>query len=69
MGSAVNIASRLQNATKELNNSLVVSSDAYDLLRQPSSAAQRTTVQLKGISEPLSVYLLGKPYEVVARRK
>ena len=69
MGYPVNIASRLQNATKEVNNSLIVSSDIYSLLQHSSSQVQPISIQVKGISTPLSVYLLGKPYEVVARRK
>jgi adenylate cyclase len=61
MGYAVNIASRLQNATKELNNDFIVSSEIYHLLIDPSAHEPKSIV-VKGISSPLTVYLLGKPY-------
>jgi len=61
MGYPVNIASRLQNATKELNNEFIVSSDIYDLLVDPPMQQSQTLV-VKGISNPLTVYLIGKAY-------
>jgi adenylate cyclase len=62
MGHAVNIASRLQNATKQLNNNFIVSSDVFNLLKAPLDNYKATYVQLKGISKPLQVRLLGQPY-------
>jgi adenylate cyclase len=35
MGFPVNVASRLQSATKELNNSLIISSDLFKLIGSP----------------------------------
>lgn len=61
MGYPVNIASRLQNATKELNNELIVSSEIYSLLNDLATLEPKSIV-VKGISSPLTVYLLGKPY-------
>jgi len=61
MGYPVNIASRLQNATKEMNNDFIISSDVYHLLIDPA-ALEPKSVTVKGISSPLTVYLLGKPY-------
>jgi adenylate cyclase len=61
MGYAVNIASRLQAATKELNNNLIVSSEIYDLMNDPPSMQPKSVV-LKGITNPLMVYPIGKPY-------
>ena len=61
MGFAVNIASRLQNATKELNNDFIVSSEIYHLLIDPAPLQPKSII-VKGISSPLAVYLLGKPY-------
>jgi adenylate cyclase len=61
MGYAVNIASRLQTATKELNNDFIVSSGIYNLLIN-SSALEPQSIFVKGVSSPLSVYLMGKPY-------
>ena len=62
MGYAVNIASRLQAATKELNNDFIVSSEIYSLLINTSTLEPKSIV-VKGVSSPLAVYLLGKPYK------
>jgi adenylate cyclase len=62
MGHAVNIASRLQNATKELNNNFIISSYVFHLLQTTLAEYLTTSIQLKGISKPMQVYLLGKPY-------
>ena len=62
MGYPVNIASRLQNATKELNNEFIVSSEIYDLLADPPTL-QSQSVVVRGIANPLMVYLMGKPYK------
>ena len=61
MGYAVNIASRLQTATKELDNDFIVSSEIYTLLNDPPVLESKSIV-VKGISNPLAVYLMGKPY-------
>ena len=62
MGYAVNIASRLQAATKELNNDFIVSSEIYSLLINTSTLEPKSIV-VKGVSSPLAVYLLGKSYK------
>jgi hypothetical protein len=59
---SVNIAARLQDATKKLNNSLVVSAQVFHLLDQLPTVTYSTSIALKGINCPLHVYLLGKPY-------
>lgn len=61
MGRAVNIASRIQNATKEVNNSMLVTDDVARYY--PSSASfEDRSISLKGIRMPYKVHLLGKPY-------
>jgi adenylate cyclase len=62
MGHAVNLAARLQNATKELNNSFIVSHAVFGLLPDPPAGHLHTRLALRGVSQPLQVYLLGKPY-------
>jgi adenylate cyclase len=62
MGRAVNIAARLQNATKELNNSFVISEAVYRLLPVPPARYQSRSVALRGVTGDLRIYLLGEPY-------
>ncbi len=62
MGLPVNIASRLQAATRQLNNSFVVSDDVYRLLLNPPKSTGQH-IELKGIKENFAVHLMGKAYE------
>ena len=55
IGLAINIASRIQKMTKKLNNSLLVSQETI-------GDAQTMEVKLEGVTAPVLVYLLGKPY-------
>ena len=61
MGLAVNIASRIQGCTRELNNSFVVSES---MLGHSSFQETRPSevIVLRGITGVCKVYLLGKPY-------
>jgi adenylate cyclase len=61
MGLPVNVASRLQAATRELNNSFVVSKEVYDLLEDPP-ASDAINLYLKGIKYHLPVYVVGHPF-------
>ena len=64
MGAPVNIAARLQAATKEYNNSFIISGKAYNLLsaKPPGSAA---TAKLRGIKDSIDIYLIGEPYDKI----
>ena len=62
MGLPVNIASRLQAKTKELNNDLIMSEDAYQLLADDKAIVDHQTVKLQGISHEQEIRLAGKPY-------
>src|ERR1700754_1034022 len=64
MGLPVNIASRLQAKTRELNNDMIMSEDAYQLLAEDKALVRQQTVQLHGISHGQQVRLAGKPYTV-----
>ncbi len=61
MGYAVNLAARLQQATKLLNNNFIISAEAYRLLAHPPTATSNEIV-LKGIQAKMKVYLLGGSY-------
>lgn len=65
MGLPVNIASRLQAKTKELNNDFLLSEDAYQLLADDKSLVRHQTVKLQGISNEQQVRLAGKPYSTL----
>lgn len=62
MGLPVNIASRLQAKTKELNNDLIVSETAYGLLDN-GQVFEKKYVALQGITGEQQVRLAGKPYQ------
>jgi adenylate cyclase len=64
MGLPVNIASRLQAKTKELNNDFLLSEDAYQLLTDDKALIRHQTVQLQGIRSEQQVRLAGKPYSM-----
>jgi adenylate cyclase len=61
MGFPVNVAARLETATKELNNNYIISDDAYKYLNE-SNNAQEKQIKLKGVSEPFCVRLMGESY-------
>jgi len=62
MGYPVNVAARLQTATKTLNNNFIVSAEVYELLQSPQQPKQVLRTQLKGMSEAIQMYLMGENY-------
>ena len=62
MGFPVNVAARLETATKELNNNFIISEEVYKLLNGEANPAVQKQIKLKGISEPLCVRLIGEEY-------
>ncbi|KAA9325701.1 adenylate/guanylate cyclase domain-containing protein [Adhaeribacter soli] len=62
MGYPVNIAARLQAATKELNNNFVISALAYRLLKKPPYSLGCGHLNLRGVSSTYEVQLIGHPY-------
>jgi adenylate cyclase len=62
MGYPVNVASRLQAATKELNNNFIISSTVFNILKDPDLNSVPLTVNLKGITDPFKVHLIGNRY-------
>lgn len=63
MGLPVNVAARLQAATRHLNNSFVVSEEAFSLLAHPPENAASATIRLDGVPGEQKVRLLGNPFE------
>lgn len=66
IGYPVNVAARIQAATKELNNSFLVSGAVIDLLREPPANLASAQINLKGVSGMQKVYLMGRPYDFIA---
>jgi len=62
MGFPVNVAARLETATKELNNNFIISDNVYKMLDGETSPAVQKQIKLKGITEPLCVRLIGEEY-------
>ncbi|HEY3403678.1 MAG TPA: adenylate/guanylate cyclase domain-containing protein [Ohtaekwangia sp.] len=62
MGYPVNVASRLQTATKEFNNNLIISSAVFQLLNSHPAGRTITSKRLKGLSESLQLHLIGTAY-------
>lgn len=72
MGLAVNLAARLQLETKIADNDLILSDDFYRLLapeKLNDSWERLDQVQFKGIDQPQNIWLAGKPYSGVPRKK
>ncbi len=65
MGFPVNIASRLESLTRELNNNLIVSEHVFNMLNDKTNSAEQKQINLKGVSEPFFVRLMGKPFEEI----
>lgn len=62
MGLAVNIASRIQNSTKKLNNSFIASDEVVQLAGRGDEGKKRI-VKLKGVNHIYKVRLIGTPYK------
>jgi adenylate cyclase len=62
MGLPVNIASRLQAATKEINNSIAVSGEVVEQMSTPVEQPS-TLINLKGIQGKQKVFLFGNSYD------
>jgi adenylate cyclase len=65
MGLPVNIAARLQAATKDLNNNIVISDQAYRFIDPNADDDDAVAIRLKGISTPVAVRMLGYSYHTI----
>lgn len=66
MGLAVNIAARIQNSTKKLNNNFIASEEVVQLSGRPGEGEKRI-VKMKGVNHVYRVHLMGTPYAAVAQ--
>jgi adenylate cyclase len=64
MGYPVNVASRLQSATRQLNNNFIVSSEVFRMLKNAALLNNKAlAIDLKGLSVPCEVHLIGMAYD------
>lgn len=61
MGYPVNVAARIQDLTKKLNNNFIISEEVFMQLRYKPNAVH-TVERLKGVEEPFTLYLLGEEF-------
>jgi adenylate cyclase len=62
MGYAVNVAARLQSATKEYNNNFIISSPIFNILNTACIKSKPVKANLKGVSNPCELHLIGSAY-------
>ena len=62
MGYAVNVAARIQELTKKLDNSFVISEAVYELLDVPPEA-EVSSEKMKGVKEALRLYKIGEHFQ------
>ncbi len=67
MGFPVVIASRLEEATKDLNNNLLVSEYFYSLLNFEKEEMPSKKANLKGVSAPVSIRLMGEKFKYISK--
>jgi adenylate cyclase len=56
LGDAVNIASRLEGATKTYNKNIIFGVETYEALKVETGAVELGTIQVKGRAAPLAIY-------------
>lgn len=69
MGYSVNIASRIQAATKTFDNSFIVSTTVFNQLDSQPTCQSVDDVILKGVTTPFKLHLLGDTYQRAATKE
>ena len=69
IGYPVNLAARVEAATKTLNNDFLITEAAFATLPEPRPKTISKTVKLKGVTDPVVLHLLGSPYETESKRE
>jgi len=62
MGYAVNVASRIQSATRKMNNNFLVSEEFAKLLPLFRYQSKGRLLRAKGVEEKIRIYTLGRPF-------
>jgi adenylate cyclase len=61
LGDAVNVAARLQDMTKTLNCTVIISEEVCRNARVTGEALTRTDISIRGRDQPLGVYTVADP--------
>ncbi len=62
IGHPVNLAARVESATKTVNNDFLVTEAAFSRLNDPPLEIEKTDILLKGVTNPTTVRFFGSPY-------
>lgn len=68
MGRAVVIASRLQNSTKILNNSFVISKDVFQHASYSGEVKKISNLSLEGVNSTIHAFAIGQPYKMPVKQ-
>jgi adenylate cyclase len=61
LGDAVNVAARLQDMTKTLNCTVVISDEVRNSAGIPPNTLERTEVSIRGRDQPMTVCMAADP--------
>jgi adenylate cyclase len=56
IGDAVNIAARIEGATRETGDTILMSERTRELMHEPPDAQERTGIRLRGRADPVTLY-------------
>jgi class 3 adenylate cyclase len=56
IGAAVNVAARVEAATREVDDTILITSETWKLLSSQFEAESRGKIELKGLDEPMTLY-------------
>ena len=56
IGAAVNVAARVEAATRDVDDSILITSETWKLLSSAFEAESRGKIELKGLDEPMTLY-------------
>ncbi|MFL5870203.1 MAG: adenylate/guanylate cyclase domain-containing protein [Solirubrobacterales bacterium] len=56
IGAAVNVAARVEAATRDVDDSILITSETWKLLSSAFEASSRGKIELKGLDEPLTLF-------------
>jgi adenylate cyclase len=58
VGDTVNLASRIQDLSKEMNTDILISGSAYRALKHPPQVSGPVRMSVKGKQQPVDVFIV-----------